>query len=117
MARYRSGAIADPYMRVQETDWSMFDKPAAPQPAAPPPPSPAPPPPAPTMPAPAAAPQASPAMQSLSAVAEGEGLREGFMREGWAEQGAPDLQPPSGRQLPASSRALAQLMQERGRLY
>jgi len=56
-------------------------------------------------------------MAALSSVAAGEGLREGFMREGWAAPGAVELQVPGGGRGPASSRALAQLVSGRGRAY
>jgi hypothetical protein len=56
-------------------------------------------------------------MTGLSQVAQGEGFREGFMREGWGDQGAPSLQVPGGRQLPASSKALAQMATARGKVY
>ena len=78
------------------------------------------PPPAPTMMAPQAMqqqPSQSPAMESLSSLASGEGFREGFMKEGWGSEGAPELDPPRGRQLPAASRALAQLVGQQGRAY
>jgi hypothetical protein len=59
----------------------------------------------------------SPAMAGLSSVASGEGFREGFMREGWGDQGSPSLSIPGNRQLPASSRALAAMVNGRGRAY
>lgn len=59
----------------------------------------------------------SPAMAGLSQVALGEGLREGFNREGWGDQGAPDLTVPGQRNLPASSRALSSLVSGSGKAY
>lgn len=59
----------------------------------------------------------SPAMAGLSGLALGEGLKEGFNREGWGDQGTPDLTVPGQRTLPASSRALAQLVSQGGKAY
>jgi len=127
-----------------QTQVSQFLKrPAPPAPAAAPPPpvstGPGPTPPPTPAPAPAPAPTPAPtpslpapapmigglgasgsgasSMTGLSQVAQGEGFREGFMREGWGDQGAPSLQVPGGRQLPASSKALAQMATARGRVY
>lgn len=104
--------------------------PPTPAPAAPPAPAPAEAPaPAPTPAVPAPAPaiggmgaggglaSSGGSMIGLSQVAQGEGFREGFMREGWGDQGAPSLTIPGQRQLPASSKALAQMVTARGRAY
>jgi hypothetical protein len=58
-------------------------------------------------------------MPSLSAVASGEGLREGLMREGWDDEAGVQLAVPGGQRSPAAAtRALAQLAGARGgRVY
>lgn len=56
-------------------------------------------------------------MSALSSLAQGEGFKEGFMKEGWATPGTVEMQVPNGGRAPASSRALAQLIAQRGRVY
>lgn len=126
--------------------WMGGPQPKAPKPPPPPPPPPAPhPPPPPTyMPMPPQQQQQSPSvniggntyggstfvtnqapqmqmpqpsMEGLQALGAGEGLREGLQREGWSDDPMTEMDMPGGVSLPPSSRALAQLAGQRGRIY
>ena len=83
-------------------------------------PAPAPAPMAPPLPQPAAAPPAAaPAsVSALSGVGLGSGFQDALANEGWRDDDMSDLATVPGRTLPASSRALQELVaQKRGRAY
>ncbi len=59
----------------------------------------------------------TPAVQALSSIANPEKLQQQINPEGWGIEAPPQLSVPGERNLPPSSRALATLAAQRGRVY